>query len=980
MFSGVIGALRVNLGMNSAAFNKGATEAERRMAGVQKNFKRVGRRMERVGKSMSVALSAPLVALAYKSTEAAGQQQKAIASVEAVLRSMGDTAGYTSGELQGMAANLQENSLYGDEDILNRVTANLLTFGQVQGEVFARAQQVALDLSARLGQDLQSSAVMLGKALNDPAAGLTALSRVGVSFTEQQKEQVKAMAAVGDVAGAQALMLSELERQYAGQAQALALTDAGQITQSMNAIGDAFEVVGAIILPIVADVATSIKGMAEKFQELDPALQRFIVAGAAIAAVVGPLVLALGVMVSAFGALLPAISAVGAALAVLSGPIGWAIGAVALLGAGIYAMRDDSEDAANATVALTSALGDEITQSQLLSAELGTNGSMSVQAAKAKRQEAISRYENVKAIHAERAALRNAGNDAFAGLSKRISDAQEMLGTLGNPYTETAPAHKQAAFDEQQMFIVDLLNERQEILNADKALDDQLALTSENIERLDAALDGASGGVVTFGDALIVPIKPTEVLIETLDRNAGSAVGAARSVGVLNDTLEDVPSLADQIGEAFERMFERLKAGNVGAAFSGLFDDIKAQGAASFSELVDTAFSEGGFDLSKIGKGLASSFSDGFKSLGKAFSGGGLSSVFGGISSAVASFLPVVGAISTITNLIKGFSSKKTIGAGLELGFSGGDVIGGQFETIKRSSFWGLFSNTRTNLTDFDAELADALGDQLDRIQGAVRDAYDVAGVAVSDAMIDGVNLAVERIDTRGLSEAEIQERVESVFAQYGDALSEAIGGVGYDLMVNFANIKPMLEAAGQMFYGTLEGMAGAAQELSDVFGGSDALGSAVGGFVDRFFSDQERLDILSDQINDTFEDLGLAVPATNDAFRDLVLSQDLMTEAGREAYAALMGVAPVFDDVTNSVERLGEAFGDGNDAFQSDYEARLAKIADVRGYSVSQSVYFDGGSQINGRLGELVAATRDQISLTREMLSVWERGEVYGN
>ena len=48
---------------------------------------------------------------------------------------------------------------------------------------------------------------MVGKALNDPLKGLTALSRIGVQFTAQQQEQIKAMVEVGDVAGAQKIIL-----------------------------------------------------------------------------------------------------------------------------------------------------------------------------------------------------------------------------------------------------------------------------------------------------------------------------------------------------------------------------------------------------------------------------------------------------------------------------------------------------------------------------------------------------------------------------------------------------------------------------------------------------------------------------------------------------------------------------------------------------------------------------------------------------
>lgn len=325
----VIGALRVALGMDSAAFEKGASAAQRRLNAFERRLKAVSRRMKSIGRSMSLAVTAPLTGLVYKSVAAMKEQEQAIAAVDAALASMGDKAGFTSQELQDMASALQENSLFGDEAILQKVTANLLTFGNISGDVFQRTQQMALDLSARLGQDLQSSAVMLGKALNDPVQGLTALSRVGVSFTEQQKAMIKEMAQAGNVAGAQALMLDLLEEQYKGQAAALANTDSGKITQAWNAIGDAMEKIGAIILPILADMAQSVKSAAEWFQQLSPDTQAFIVKAGLLAAALGPLITGLGLF-------LGAVKPIAAAVAAVLSPIGLTVLAIGALGFVIY--------------------------------------------------------------------------------------------------------------------------------------------------------------------------------------------------------------------------------------------------------------------------------------------------------------------------------------------------------------------------------------------------------------------------------------------------------------------------------------------------------------------------------------------------------------------------------------------------------------------------------------------------------------------
>ena len=82
----------------------------------------------------------------------------------------------------------------------------LLTFTNIRNEVgrgndiFNQATGLALDMSVALGHDLASSNIQLGKALNDPIKGITALQRVGVAFTEQQKEQITTLVESGDTA------------------------------------------------------------------------------------------------------------------------------------------------------------------------------------------------------------------------------------------------------------------------------------------------------------------------------------------------------------------------------------------------------------------------------------------------------------------------------------------------------------------------------------------------------------------------------------------------------------------------------------------------------------------------------------------------------------------------------------------------------------------------------------------------------------
>jgi hypothetical protein len=192
------------------------------------------------------------------SVQGAAEYQSALAQTEAVLRSTGGAVGVTSQELETLARNLSAvsgQSLFTDDQILSAQNV-LLTFTNIKEFEFADATAAIVDLSQAMGQDLQSSAVQVGKALNDPAEGITALTRVGVSFTEQQKEQVKALVETGKMAEAQRIILSELERQFGGSGAAAAQTFAGQMVVMQEKIEDAKGAIGDALLPLLSEMTT----------------------------------------------------------------------------------------------------------------------------------------------------------------------------------------------------------------------------------------------------------------------------------------------------------------------------------------------------------------------------------------------------------------------------------------------------------------------------------------------------------------------------------------------------------------------------------------------------------------------------------------------------------------------------------------------------------------------------------------------------
>jgi len=238
------------------------------------------------------------------SIEEASQWNSVFAQTQAVIESTGGAAGITAEEMANLATNLSASagvSLFSDDAILGAQNV-LATFTNIEDLQFAGATEAILDMSQALGVDLDSAAMQVGKALNDPVAGLAALSRSGVQFTAEQEAMIKAMVEAGNVAGAQEVMLKELNTQFGGSAQAAVNTYAGQqvILQEKMAgiqqtLGEALmplmmqfgTFLSDTLVPIFADVVTGIADFINGMNESGTAAGIFDTIRNAIAAVPG---------------------------------------------------------------------------------------------------------------------------------------------------------------------------------------------------------------------------------------------------------------------------------------------------------------------------------------------------------------------------------------------------------------------------------------------------------------------------------------------------------------------------------------------------------------------------------------------------------------------------------------------------------------------------------------------------------------------
>jgi len=178
------------------------------------------------------------------------EMEEQTAQLEAVLKSTGNVAGVTAEKATSLAESLEKTTRFSAESALAAENL-LLTFTNIGKDVFPEATKTALDMAQALGGDAAGQSVALGKALNDPIAGISALTRVGVTFTDEQKNMIKSMVEAGDVAAAQTVILDELQKEFGGSAEAAGKTFAGQLDILKNMLGEVFESLAITVMPIL---------------------------------------------------------------------------------------------------------------------------------------------------------------------------------------------------------------------------------------------------------------------------------------------------------------------------------------------------------------------------------------------------------------------------------------------------------------------------------------------------------------------------------------------------------------------------------------------------------------------------------------------------------------------------------------------------------------------------------------------------------
>ena len=232
-------------GKSFAQITSAAKDYERQLKKTTKTQSEFGKTIRTLGAGFAAR---ELVRFGKESIDLAREQSRVEAQLATAIQSTGGAAGLSSRELRNLASSLQSTTNFGDEATI-AAEALLLTFTNIGRDVFPDTVKAVQDVSTAMGQDLNQSAIQVGKALNDPVEGLSALRRVGIQFSDAQEAQIKNFVEINDLASAQGIILAELNRQFGGSAEAAREADGGIIALG-NSFGDLQEQIGFLLLDL----------------------------------------------------------------------------------------------------------------------------------------------------------------------------------------------------------------------------------------------------------------------------------------------------------------------------------------------------------------------------------------------------------------------------------------------------------------------------------------------------------------------------------------------------------------------------------------------------------------------------------------------------------------------------------------------------------------------------------------------------------
>lgn len=201
------------------------------------------------------------------------EYETSIARISAVLDTVGRSSGITANQVSALSESIALGSLQSASAVRD-AAQQVLTFGNVSNEVFPEVLKLASDMAALGFGSMQSEAVKLAKAIEDPAQSLTSLSRSGITFTRDQRRVILSLSQTGQQAEATARILEVVRNQVGGAAAREAETFAGAVDTLGQAFGLLSRTAGQFVLE-QTKIDDAVRKLAGRFEEFMTLNQQF---------------------------------------------------------------------------------------------------------------------------------------------------------------------------------------------------------------------------------------------------------------------------------------------------------------------------------------------------------------------------------------------------------------------------------------------------------------------------------------------------------------------------------------------------------------------------------------------------------------------------------------------------------------------------------------------------------------------------------
>lgn len=955
--SAIIGALRANLSLNSAAFESGRKRAEASMGKLERSLQRASRNMQKHGRRMSLAITAPLALAVRSSLKVIDAQAKMAKSLGTSVRSM---------QVLSRAADLSGVSMGEVEQATIQLTKRLSEVAQTGKGPTADALKLlrlrAEDLQ-KLPLDERLVAIQDAMAKYVPEAQRAAVAtdlfgvRAGVVFTRIDSA---------------ALRLATEDVKRFGVA--VTEVQAGQIERTNDALSR-LGLVGrglanqftAAIAPAMEALSDRAARLAEWFNGLSDRTKSVIASGVALVGALGPAAVALGLVLKVAVPLGASMLGLGATVALLPvrliavtrqvialelalGASGRAAAVASITIKGMSRALRVLRAAAWAALGPWGVLAGVVAgaASYLLVFKKNT-GKLEEPMKRAKEAQEklntqVAAFAAAYAPEAGAAAI-NTANDYYA-LSKAAYDVAAAELAKRKAYADGAAANfapgpvQRAAAGEAATAARALAKAQAELSKAERArtttalrvirADREMAETQRDLNgTIDVAVETAG----SFGGKLDKVADAAANAADAIQGPLSSAVdGVSQAFGDwVSSGLSDFKSMWDGIRSAAKRGVSDLAAtfaknklnlflgisgtGAAGAAGQAV-GGAGGQGGGLLGGLLGNVLGGGSF-FGSVGSGVQAALGlGGFSSAGLfGFSSNAATAVATGASqlgASIGAVLPALGVIAAgIGILAKGLIQKYadtairgTLGSegfdGTSFDWYRGGFLRGDKASYKpvADEVQGLLDSTMKGVTTSLKGMALSLGLTTGALAG-FSDAEFTLWTNGKDAAQIQAELG-EQIEGTSDKMAALVLGTER-FTRIGESATEALTRLSTSIeTVN--GIMDTLED--RLFKVSLRG-ADTASALADAFGGLEAMQSAATAYWTGFYSEQERFDTQLRQLRARFKDLGLVMPESREGFRALVESIDLGGAAGRELYAALVSLSGAMNEVLPQVESL---------------------------------------------------------------------------